>query len=111
MKSYLYAAVGLLAASAVQAHDSAGLPKILGRGARNIFEERRDVHHRAARDLQLDSPTATLNKRASTTTCGPGVGTCAAGLCCSIEGYCGTGPDYCPGPDCQFQYGPACDAK
>ena len=24
---------------------------------------------------------------------------------------CGTGIDYCEGPDCQYQYGPACDAN
>lgn len=25
--------------------------------------------------------------------------------------YCGTTSDYCAAPDCQFQYGPACDAN
>jgi hypothetical protein len=25
--------------------------------------------------------------------------------------YCGKTEDYCAGPDCQFQYGPACDAN
>lgn len=27
------------------------------------------------------------------------------------QGYCGIGPDYCNGPDCQLDYGPACDAN
>lgn len=27
------------------------------------------------------------------------------------QGYCGVGPDYCNGPDCQLDYGPACDAN
>jgi hypothetical protein len=25
--------------------------------------------------------------------------------------YCGTGPEYCAAPDCQYQYGPGCDAN
>jgi hypothetical protein len=43
--------------------------------------------------------------------CGPDVGACADGLCCSAEGWCGLGSEYCPAPDCQFQYGSACDAN
>ncbi|KAI0996234.1 hypothetical protein K3495_g11945 [Podosphaera aphanis] len=43
-------------------------------------------------------------------TCGPNVGSCAANMCCSNAGYCGT-EDYCHAPDCQFNYGPGCDAN
>ncbi|KAF2401135.1 glycoside hydrolase/deacetylase [Trichodelitschia bisporula] len=43
--------------------------------------------------------------------CGPGMGACAAGQCCSAEGYCGTSKDACAGPDCQLAYGPACDGN
>lgn len=43
--------------------------------------------------------------------CGPNVGSCAANECCSVAGFCGTSPDYCISPDCQFRYGPACDAN
>jgi hypothetical protein len=28
-----------------------------------------------------------------------------------LQGFCGQGGYYCSGPDCQFQYGPACDAN
>lgn len=28
-----------------------------------------------------------------------------------IKRYCGTTEAYCAAPDCQFQYGPACDAN
>lgn len=42
--------------------------------------------------------------------CGPGVGSCAAGSCCSPEGWCGTTSDYCSSPDCQINYGTGCDA-
>jgi hypothetical protein len=38
--------------------------------------------------------------------CGPKYGKCGTTSCCSIEGYCGLGPDYCSAPDCQFEYGP-----
>ncbi|KAI0996890.1 hypothetical protein K3495_g11291 [Podosphaera aphanis] len=41
--------------------------------------------------------------------CGPGLGSCTN--CCSFEGYCGSGPEYCISPDCQYQYGPQCDAN
>jgi len=27
------------------------------------------------------------------------------------QGYCGLGPDYCNSPDCQLDYGPACDGN
>ncbi|PMD55874.1 carbohydrate esterase family 4 protein [Hyaloscypha bicolor E] len=43
--------------------------------------------------------------------CGPGQGTCASNECCSLAGFCGTTEDYCAAPDCQFTYGPACDAN
>jgi peptidoglycan/xylan/chitin deacetylase (PgdA/CDA1 family) len=29
----------------------------------------------------------------------------------TINSWCGTGIEYCAAPDCQFQYGPACDAN
>ncbi|KAL2181655.1 uncharacterized protein P884DRAFT_190537 [Thermothelomyces heterothallicus CBS 202.75] len=43
--------------------------------------------------------------------CGPGYGSCAERECCSLEGWCGTGPDYCSAPDCQINYSTACDAN
>jgi len=36
---------------------------------------------------------------------------CGAGQCCSIEGYCGTSDEHCKAPDCQFAFGPGCDAN
>ncbi|TEY46203.1 hypothetical protein BOTCAL_0320g00140 [Botryotinia calthae] len=58
--------------------------------------------------------TTTPGSKAGTSTdtrCGPGVGTCASDQCCSLAGYCGTTEEYCTAPDCQFNYGPACDAN
>ncbi|KAF8867035.1 glycoside hydrolase/deacetylase [Acephala macrosclerotiorum] len=43
--------------------------------------------------------------------CGPGFGTCASNECCSLAGFCGVTEEYCTAPDCQFNYGPACDAN
>lgn len=40
-----------------------------------------------------------------------GCASCAEGYCCSIAGYCGQGPEYCQAPDCDFNYGPACDTN
>jgi hypothetical protein len=36
--------------------------------------------------------------------CGPGVGSCANGACCSQQGYCNVGDAWC-GTGCQSQYG------
>ncbi|KAL7626711.1 hypothetical protein AAE478_003485 [Parahypoxylon ruwenzoriense] len=43
--------------------------------------------------------------------CGAGRGRCATGYCCSAEGWCGEGEGYCTSPDCQINYGPACDGN
>ncbi|KAL2146005.1 hypothetical protein VTI28DRAFT_5662 [Corynascus sepedonium] len=43
--------------------------------------------------------------------CGPGYGSCPDGECCSFEGWCGTGLEYCSAPDCQINYAAACDAN
>lgn len=40
--------------------------------------------------------------------CGAGIGSCAAGQCCSDSGYCGTGGDYCYSPGCDYAHGPGC---
>jgi len=45
-------------------------------------------------------------------TCGPDVGACPSGQCCSGAGYCGTTEPYCMGPQCQIDYsGLSCDAR
>ncbi|KAF2461186.1 hypothetical protein BDY21DRAFT_383901 [Lineolata rhizophorae] len=41
--------------------------------------------------------------------CGPDDGECAEGYCCSEEGWCGLGYEYCWSPQCQFEYGSGCD--
>ncbi|KAK1751690.1 hypothetical protein QBC47DRAFT_433673 [Echria macrotheca] len=43
--------------------------------------------------------------------CGPGIGSCSPGYCCSPEGWCGKGLDYCQAPDCQINYGSGCDGN
>lgn len=60
--------------------------------------------------------------------CGAGKGSCGSTECCSAAGFCGTGSgqfvacpflyyntdmleDFCKAPDCQFNFGPACDAN
>ncbi|GKT47910.1 chitin deacetylase ARB_04768 [Colletotrichum spaethianum] len=43
--------------------------------------------------------------------CGGTFGKCAAGFCCSAAGWCGQGAEYCSSPDCQINYGPACDGN
>ncbi|KAI1268517.1 carbohydrate esterase family 4 protein [Xylariaceae sp. FL1019] len=43
--------------------------------------------------------------------CGASRGSCAAGYCCSADGWCGLGEEYCTSPDCQINYGPGCDGN
>lgn len=43
--------------------------------------------------------------------CGPDVGSCGEGECCSESGYCGTSTDYCAGSQCQLDYSYSCDTQ
>ncbi|KAK3322389.1 glycoside hydrolase/deacetylase [Apodospora peruviana] len=43
--------------------------------------------------------------------CGPGIGSCDAGYCCSAEGWCGKTKVYCAAPDCQINYSSGCDGN
>ncbi|PVH91956.1 carbohydrate esterase family 4 protein [Periconia macrospinosa] len=43
--------------------------------------------------------------------CGPGVGFCAPGDCCSHSGYCGRGFRHCESPNCQINYSDSCDSS
>ncbi|KAI8943583.1 hypothetical protein NX059_012514 [Plenodomus lindquistii] len=40
-----------------------------------------------------------------------GCATCNPGYCCSTAGYCGNTSEFCQAPDCNFEFGPACDAN
>ncbi|KAK9256877.1 hypothetical protein V1507DRAFT_381771 [Lipomyces tetrasporus] len=60
----------------------------------------------------MPTPVASASEPLPTSTdgqCGPGVGICTSGQCCSPAGWCGTGTQYCASPDCQTGYG-RCDA-
>ncbi|RDW88837.1 carbohydrate esterase family 4 protein [Coleophoma cylindrospora] len=57
------------------------------------------------------SPGSVTSGTSTNGQCGPGFGTCNSDQCCSLAGFCGVGTDYCNAPDCQFNYGPACDAN
>ncbi|KAJ5559020.1 hypothetical protein N7535_009112 [Penicillium sp. DV-2018c] len=41
--------------------------------------------------------------------CGPKIGKCPVGTCCSAAGFCGTSKSHCRSPDCKIDYG-KCDA-
>nr|EAQ71552.1 hypothetical protein MGCH7_ch7g959 [Pyricularia oryzae 70-15] len=119
MRTATYTSAWLAAAALVSAHgDSAGLPRLLGRQAQRLGLN--PVHTRAVPEVQPRQARfpvaggAVVEKRAgiqSGDQCGPGFGSCAAGLCCSPEGWCGNEITSCQAPDCLFQYGPACDAN
>jgi peptidoglycan/xylan/chitin deacetylase (PgdA/CDA1 family) len=115
--------VGALAGAASAHSDprdiNAAMPKLLG--GRKFLSEMRarhaipapapEAHAEKRRTEPLSSPT--IEQRSLPTSsdgsCGPGVGYCTN--CCSPEGWCGTTEDYCAAPDCQFDYGPLCDAN
>lgn len=106
----------------------AGIPKMLG-GRKFMAELRAEKALPEALKVKKREPDVQVEKRepvvefmnsveeleerqiSTNGQCGPSFGHCPAGQCCSIEGWCGTGIDYCAAPDCQFLYGPACDAN
>ncbi|QDS74246.1 hypothetical protein FKW77_002938 [Venturia effusa] len=94
----------------ITAHGNiASAPRIFGRRISSELRSRGTLalshQHSQARD------THRLVNRQQDETCGPRVGSCSVGLCCSGAGFCGTGTDFCAAPDCLFSYGPACDAN
>jgi hypothetical protein len=115
-------ALSLAALPLIEAHPQgiAGAPQLLGLRSVNELRKRvaaeGQVHNkRAAVPEPAPAPVPAhgqLQGRANTDgQCGPGFGSCAAGYCCSPEGWCGLGTDYCAGPDCLLDYGPGCDAN
>ncbi|KAI1432733.1 carbohydrate-binding module family 18 [Xylaria sp. CBS 124048] len=95
------------------------IPKLVG--ARKFL---RDIRHEGRWEQSITAPRGRrhgasdleergdLEERQNTSgQCGPGFGSCAAGYCCSFAGWCGQGADYCSAPDCQINYGPACDGN
>ncbi|RDL35375.1 uncharacterized protein BP5553_07306 [Venustampulla echinocandica] len=107
--------------SATAAHSesgdgNAGLPKFMG--ARKLLSEmkaRNALPHPLEATVQAEKrqpvKAETLEERQdSNGRCGPGFGKCATN-CCSPAGYCGLGTEYCAAPDCQLDYGPACDGN
>lgn len=120
LSSALVAALFGLAA-AHSDHDGQHVPKLLG--------GRRFLANLKARQIVPRSPTAaraptgperrhdSLHNRQSDadadaeSRCGPAIGSCATGYCCSAEGWCGKSKDYCAAPDCQINYGSGCDGN
>ncbi|KAI1777692.1 carbohydrate-binding module family 18 [Hypoxylon cercidicola] len=99
-----------------------GVPKLAGsrrfmnklRGNRR-WEGRTEASQKMdmveARDDQSLEKRGELETRQSSRRCGGNRGSCASGQCCSADGYCGRGEDYCISPDCQINYGPGCDGN
>ncbi|KAK2000448.1 glycoside hydrolase/deacetylase [Colletotrichum falcatum] len=124
---FLAALAGLEAA---RAHGDGPHPKMVMPRRRSVEELRRmrDSHERRGPPPTAengprvdDGRVLEARQEASTTavTVGDNVNcglaynstSCASGYCCSGSGWCGTGPQYCNAPDCQINYGPACDGN
>ncbi|KAF8865745.1 glycoside hydrolase/deacetylase [Acephala macrosclerotiorum] len=114
--------VGALASAALahSSHEGPSMPKLLGGRkflstlkARNALPEVFEVLEERVEERQEPHADVLEARQIGGTDgqCGPGVGTCAAGYCCSPAGWCGVGIDYCAGPDCQLAYGPGCDGN
>ncbi|MCJ1363677.1 hypothetical protein MMC16_002786 [Acarospora aff. strigata] len=92
MRLYTLLTHSVLLPTLVLAHaDGFGGPKIFGRNAIADLRKRNVFTGPLAAPLVKREPSPELGRRA--------------------EGYCGIGPDYCNGPDCQLDYGPGCDAN
>ncbi|TLD31633.1 hypothetical protein PspLS_02222 [Pyricularia sp. CBS 133598] len=102
----------------VTAHGDHAIPHVVG--GRQILAELRargvlGGHGHHARHAEAAPATSETRQRLDTRQkenpqCGPGVGKCPDGQCCSPAGFCGTGKWYCDGPDCQINYSNGCDA-
>ncbi|RKU48026.1 hypothetical protein DL546_007354 [Coniochaeta pulveracea] len=108
------AALLTVACGLVAAHGDVPIPRILGGG--KLFSDLRARHITGlARERAVEhvhNKRTRNDKRENTSgQCGKGYGSCAVGYCCSAEGWCGKGSDYCTSPDCQINYGPACDGN
>ncbi|ORX84508.1 hypothetical protein BCR32DRAFT_217790 [Anaeromyces robustus] len=58
-------------------------------------------------NTNVNAKAKAINLPTTNTKCGPGIGICEEGLCCSQYGYCGDTVDYC-GTGCQNGFG-ECD--
>lgn len=102
----------ILGTLAIVAHShdetTRGLPTVVG--SRKFLS-----HLKAQKSFPSPGPSAEIHessiekRQTSDGRCGPGLGSCTN--CCSFEGYCGSGTEYCASPDCQYKYGPLCDAN
>lgn len=92
----------------VNAH-GVGLPKIIGLDSADV-KSKVLLHALEKRISELVPAHSepSLTARASAPECGPGVGSCPAGSCCSRAFFCGTTDDYCYSPGCNYKYGPGC---
>jgi len=93
------------------AHGGAVLPRIVGLNPKDL-KARDLLSSLGARFADVHefvkAPENQLKPRQNGASCGAGVGSCAAGYCCSPDGVCGTDPDSCYAPGCQYAYGPGC---
>lgn len=93
MQNWIVTLLGLYLATApaADAHATPKLPRVVGGGKaanalRDILQTRSlEVRAELARRAAPHAASRT-QPRQSTTTCGPGIGSCAAGLCCSAAG-------------------------
>lgn len=109
----MHISTALAAAAAVMpivnAHgDAPSVPKIFGLNVRDL-KARSMLDNIKARAASPHQRRTTLNSRQNVDgQCGGEFGSCAEGVCCSGSGWCGTGPDYCYAPGCNYEYGPGC---
>ncbi|KAJ2905196.1 hypothetical protein MKZ38_006102 [Zalerion maritima] len=97
-------------AGAATAHSIPGAPQMLG-GRKALSSLKNLKRNNFGLSRHESEKRNVLEARADPDQCGPGVGSCADTDCCSAAGWCGTGEEYCAAPDCQQNYGPACDSN
>lgn len=113
MKSATLLAVALATLTSAHGSGEVSGPKLMG--GRRFLSDLKARHAlpasmaKSAVHVEERTPNV-LDTRADPETCGPGIGSCV-NACCSAAGYCGTTEEYCAAPDCQFRYGPLCDAN
>ncbi|KAL6705783.1 hypothetical protein ACN47E_006421 [Coniothyrium glycines] len=110
-------AVAAIAAVApvVSAHGSGiNMPRIIGLNPRDL-KARDLLSNVGARFADVkdfvkypENQVKQIKRQTDDRQCGANIGSCAAGQCCSGAGYCGTDPDFCYSPGCDYAHGPGC---
>ncbi|TWU71206.1 hypothetical protein ED733_002686 [Metarhizium rileyi] len=87
----------------VAAAQAASAISLAVQGRQSNYERKREVEHPTVGTI--------ASRQGSRCGIGQGEGRCEKGYCCSKEGWCGRGYEYCSSPACQVDFSDSCDGN